>query len=225
MDNQIAQQDTAPDDAPAQAGPRARQKARTRARILQCALEAFAEKGFEGASVREIAASAGVNHGLIRHHFKDKDRLWKAAVTFLFERLDEEMAPPNGRELTGLDGLKDWIRRYVRYCARHPEHARIMVQESIRDSARLQWAVDTHIRPSHKRMMPVTRHYIRKGVYPDADPIMLMYILVASAQMIFALGHEVRDTHGIEVDDPDFIDAHADTIVSLFFDHRADKSS
>ncbi|MEM7728730.1 MAG: TetR family transcriptional regulator C-terminal domain-containing protein [Pseudomonadota bacterium] len=144
-------------------------------------------------------------------------------MTFLFERLNKEMAPPDGQELGGLDGLKDWIRRYVRYCARHPEHARIMVQESIRDSARLQWAVDTHIRPSHERMLPITRHYIRTGVYPAADPVMLTYILVASAQMIFALGHEVRDAHGIEVDNPAFIDAHAETIISLFFDHRADK--
>ncbi|MGB6229039.1 MAG: TetR/AcrR family transcriptional regulator [Litorimonas sp.] len=215
-------QHDAPTVSQPEPGQRARQKARTRARILQCALEAFAEKGFEGASVREIASAAGVNHGLIRHHFKDKDRLWKAAVTFLFDRLDEEMAPPDGQEMRGLDGLKDWIRRYVRYCARHPEHARIMVQESIRDSDRLQWAVDTHIRPSHERMLPITKHYIRTGIYPDADPVMLTYILVASAQMIFALGHEVRDTHDVDVNDPDFIDAHAEAIISLFFRHKVE---
>ena len=37
----------------------------TRERILRAALEAFAEKGFDGATTREIAARAGVNLGLL----------------------------------------------------------------------------------------------------------------------------------------------------------------
>ena len=110
-------------------GVRAKQKAETRARILQAALNAFAERGFEGASVRDIAAAANVNHGLIKYHFTDKDRLWKAAVGFLFERLDAEVTPtPEEENLPRRERLHAWVRRYVRYCARHPEHARIMVQ-------------------------------------------------------------------------------------------------
>ncbi|MEL6686179.1 MAG: TetR/AcrR family transcriptional regulator [Pseudomonadota bacterium] len=217
MDNETLSKEGAPVK-----GTRARQKAATRARILQCALDAFAEKGFDGTSVRDIAAAAGVNHGLIRHHFIDKDNLWKAAVDFLFARLEKEMEPaPGDIESTGLEGLKNWIRRYVRYCARHPEHARIMVQESISDSDRLKWAVEKHIRPSHEQRLPTTQHLIRKGIYPDIDPVTMIYILVAAAQTVFVLGHEVREVHGIDVTSEEFINKHADGIITLFFDHNA----
>lgn len=45
-----------------------------RARLRDAAIECFALRGFE-ASVREIAARAGVSAGLIRHHFGTKDAL------------------------------------------------------------------------------------------------------------------------------------------------------
>ena len=204
---------------------RAKQKAETRARILQCALDAFAERGFDGASLRDIASAAGVNHGLIKYHFKDKDSLWRAAVDFLFERLHREMNFADDLKrlssASPVDAIKDWIRRYVRYCARHPEHARIMVQESIRDSERLRWAIDTYIKPDHVRFDGLTKAYIRRGVYPDVPPHSIAYVIVAAAQTIFMLGPEVRGVYGVDMSDPKAIEAHADAITSLFFDHRA----
>jgi AcrR family transcriptional regulator len=47
---------------------------------LDRALEAFAERGFEGASIREIAAASGVSHGLLNVRFGSKMGLWIAAV-------------------------------------------------------------------------------------------------------------------------------------------------
>ena len=209
-------------DSEIQLGPRARQKAETKSRILQCALDAFAERGFEGASVRDIAAAAGVNHGLIKYHFEDKDRLWKASVDFLFDRLHREMdAYARPDPYSPLEDLKAWIRGYVRYCARHPEHARIMVQESLRDSERLRWAVEKHIKPDHDRFRPLNEAYIRKGIYPNVPVHSIGYILVAAAQTIFMLGPEVQRVYGIDITDDAAIDAHADAIITLFFDHKA----
>ncbi len=212
-----------PEAAAPEPGPRARQKAETRARILQCALDAFAARGFDGASVRDIAAAAGVNHGLIKYHFEDKDRLWRAAVDFLFERLHDEMQPPDGEdELTPFEQLKAWIRRYVRYCARHPEHARIMVQESLRESDRLSWAAATHIKPDHDRYASLTERHMRTGIYPRVPVHSMTYILVAAAQSIFMLGPEVKQVYGIDMTDPNEIDAHAEAIIDLFFNHRVE---
>jgi AcrR family transcriptional regulator len=47
----------------------------TRHKILLAAMECFAEKGFQKASIREIAAKAGVTLGAVYHHFKDKKEL------------------------------------------------------------------------------------------------------------------------------------------------------
>ncbi|TNC83416.1 MAG: hypothetical protein CSH37_14320 [Thalassolituus sp.] len=40
---------------------------RTRGAIIGAALTAFAEQGFDKASVRDIAREAGVSHGILRH--------------------------------------------------------------------------------------------------------------------------------------------------------------
>ena len=53
----------------------------TRERILVAALQAFAEKGYDGATTREIASRAGVNLGLLQYHFGGKPKLWQAAKT------------------------------------------------------------------------------------------------------------------------------------------------
>lgn len=199
---------------------RAQQKERTRARILECALDAFAEKGFEGATVREIAAAAGVNHGLIKYHFKDKDNLWKAAVTFLFDRMHREMeTPPEEEQLPTYEKLRAWIRRYVHYCARHPEHARIMVQESIRDSERLRWAVEKFIKPDHESRAPLHDIYVRDDIYPNVPRYSISYSVVAVCQYLFMLAHEVKLVFGVDSRDPKIIDEHADAILNLFFDH------
>ena len=203
-------------------GPRALQKAETRARILQCALDAFAAGGFDGASVRDIAAAAAVQHGLIRHHFGDKAGLWRAAVDFLFERLREETGnTPEEADLPPVEQAKARLRRYVRYCARRPEHARIMMQESVSPSARLDWAVDTHIRPDHEARWAHLKRFVEAGVYPDVPLASLTYMLVAMAQMPFVLAPEVAQIYGADPTDDAFVEAHAEAIVTLVFEHAS----
>jgi AcrR family transcriptional regulator len=48
----------------------------TREAILAAARDAFAERGFDGASIRGIATSAGVDPALVHHYFGNKDQLF-----------------------------------------------------------------------------------------------------------------------------------------------------
>jgi AcrR family transcriptional regulator len=48
--------------------------------VLAAARSAFAERGFDGASIRLIAADAGVDPALVHHYFGSKDKLFLAAV-------------------------------------------------------------------------------------------------------------------------------------------------
>ena len=48
--------------------------------ILKIALEAFAEFGFEGVSVKTIAKRAKINDSLMHYHFGSKIELWKKAI-------------------------------------------------------------------------------------------------------------------------------------------------
>ena len=58
-----------------------------RARIRDAALALFAERGMDGATIRDIAKAAGVSSGLVRHHFGSKEGLRDACDTYALERL------------------------------------------------------------------------------------------------------------------------------------------
>lgn len=60
-----------------------------RARIRDAALRLFTERGIEGASIRDIAAAAGVSSGLIRHHFGSKEALREACDRYAIDRMAE----------------------------------------------------------------------------------------------------------------------------------------
>lgn len=191
-----------------------------RERVLASALEVFSREGFEGASTRQIAAGADCNHAMIRYYFGSKDELWRAAVSFLFERSDRELSVDDAMRTALLTGerkaFEDWIRRYVGYCARHPDHARIMVQASIRDDERLAWAAGEYIQRQHSEMRPVLFAMMDKGVLPRFETTLHAgYILVAACQMLFTLAPEVRLLHGVDATDPKIITNHADTVIRM----------
>ncbi len=59
---------------------RKRDSGATRAAILGAAQELFAERGYERATVRDIAGRAGVNQALLFRYFGNKDELFRAAI-------------------------------------------------------------------------------------------------------------------------------------------------
>jgi len=60
-----------------------------RARIRDAALTTFAARGFDGATIREIARRAKVSSGLVRHHFGSKEDLRAACDDFALARIIE----------------------------------------------------------------------------------------------------------------------------------------
>lgn len=58
-----------------------------RARIRDAALRLFAERGMDGATIRDIAHAAGVSGGLVRHHFGSKDGLREACDSFALDQI------------------------------------------------------------------------------------------------------------------------------------------
>jgi AcrR family transcriptional regulator len=78
--------------------------AETRARLLDAAERIFAQKGFNGASLREIIAAAKVNIAAAHYHFGSKEGLFEAA----FERCAE---PVRHLTMQMLDAAEQWRGR------------------------------------------------------------------------------------------------------------------
>jgi TetR/AcrR family transcriptional regulator len=191
----------------------------THDKIVAAALEAFAERGFDGARTRDIAARAGVNQGLITYHFSSKEQLWKAAADHIFALLGEEF----GSRLEALNDvepvarLRAVARHFVRFAAAHPELHRFMVEVGKHDGPRLQWLVDRHVRPLYEASRQLIEAAQGEGALPCIDPVHLHYALVGAATHLFVMAAEVRRLTGKDPMQKDMIETHADMIVSLLF--------
>jgi len=82
----------------------------TRKQILSAALELFRKQGFEAATMREIARSAGVATGAAYYYFDSKD----AIVLAFYDQAQQDMAPLLEAALTSTKDLEERIRRIIR---------------------------------------------------------------------------------------------------------------
>ncbi|MGS0891711.1 CerR family C-terminal domain-containing protein [Burkholderia stagnalis] len=65
----------------------------TRQRIIAAALDLFGERGFAGASTREIAARAGVNAPALQYYFENKEGVYRACIETIAEAGWEMFGP------------------------------------------------------------------------------------------------------------------------------------
>jgi AcrR family transcriptional regulator len=93
----------------------------TREAILAAARRLFAERGFEGASMRAIAGEAGVDAALITHFFGSKANLLGAAIDWPFDP-DRELPRllRGGRDRVGEALVALFVRTWDREGSRHP---------------------------------------------------------------------------------------------------------
>jgi TetR/AcrR family transcriptional regulator, regulator of cefoperazone and chloramphenicol sensitivity len=87
-----------------------------RARIRDAAIALFAERGIDGATVRDIAQRAEVSSGLLRHHFGSKEGLRDACDEWALH----ELTKMSGQftEFNTLDGLTPRVQLLQRYLIR-----------------------------------------------------------------------------------------------------------
>jgi TetR/AcrR family transcriptional regulator len=197
------------------------QREATRKAILEAALSSFAEHGYAGSSTRSIATLARVHHALIKYHFHSKEALWKDAVALLFEQQAIElrnrtpMDRVNTREGRRLHA-REILRQFVLYSARHPEHARLMVQESVRDSARLRWVADTYITRTAKAAQAFVQLLKKDKLIADVSDLALCYIIAGAAQTIYTLAPEVRRVWKVDPSHEAVIESHIEAMLAVF---------
>ena len=80
--------------APARFRPAAQPRGEeTRERILRAALRVFAAEGYDGASTRVLAQSAGINLPAIQYYFGSKEGLYRAVIDHIGETVEQRIAP------------------------------------------------------------------------------------------------------------------------------------
>src|ERR1700683_5551604 len=96
--------------------PMSRPAEYTRGSIIKAAVHLFAEKGFQGASVRDIVVKARVNQAAINYHFKGKDGLYLEVLKTAFEKLTEQAGfdPEKLKSLSREEALRSFVYQQLR---------------------------------------------------------------------------------------------------------------
>lgn len=95
--------------------PRAVQRRR---QLVEAATSVFADRDYDDVSVDEVAAQAGVSHGLVFQHFGSKKALYVEGVRAILANFQEATRPDAG--LPPQERLRAVLRAYFRVAAAHP---------------------------------------------------------------------------------------------------------
>src|SRR5205807_1549618 len=127
--------------------PRADEAPASSDEILLAALRSFADRGYDGTSVRELNHALGVSHNLINRRFGSKERLWRAAVDRWFGELVVALAPSATLDGGGdpLERLREFVVTFIEVNARRPEMARLMNVEASLGGPRLDYLFERFV--------------------------------------------------------------------------------
>lgn len=190
--------------------PGQRDPERTQRAILEAATSEFAEKGFAGASVNEIAAVANVNKRMLYHYFGKKDDLYLLVLERALGRLLSAQTELNVSELAPRKAIEQFIRYTWEYFLRNPEVLRIFSGENLMRAQNLQRS--RRVKEMRKPVITTLAEILERGVEskifrPGVD-VMQLYITIASLtyfylsarQMLSTLyGSDLASTEGIDV--------------------------
>lgn len=116
--------------------------------MLNLAFESFAESGYEGTTVRDLAKRLGVSHNLLNVRFGSKADLWRKAVDWrvaqfgppVFSVFDRTDLGPEHR-------LRLLVHRFCGWAAENPSFISISHAEGRRNTWRLDYLVGLYIQP------------------------------------------------------------------------------
>lgn len=190
----------------------------TQQKLLDAAIEAFSENGFKGTSTRDIAARAGVHHPLITYHFKNKDQLWRAAADHIFSAFTRSLSKSleQNRNMDAKKRMSAMIYAYVNYAKSQPALHKVMVQEASCPSPRLEWLIDTHLKPFFEASFSLLGELQDLGIAPAGNPALLFNMIRLSSGGLLALGNELKESSNIDIEDPRTLDEIAAMIIRVF---------
>jgi TetR/AcrR family transcriptional regulator len=151
----------------------------TREAILLEARKCFADHGYEGTSLNDIAAGVGIRRASVLHHFPSKEAVYQAvferALLDWGERIDKAVAErvggPDGEGWTHVDRV---LTVAVRWFADNPEFVRLVRHESLAAGSHLGFDLGEALRPYFQRAVNYFDREMGAGRLRKHDPEQLI---------------------------------------------------
>jgi Transcriptional regulator len=166
---------------------RPRDSAATRAALLSTAISEFAEKGFAGARVDEIANRAGVNKQLLYHHFGNKDDLYRVVLETVYSEIREKEKALHLGDLSPLEAMRTLVGYSFDYLVEHPEFIRLLNDENAQGAPHAKKS--EQLTEMHWPLLELLSETLKRGAAEgvfrdDMDPINV-YISIAGLSYFF----------------------------------------
>ncbi|MEI4260870.1 TetR family transcriptional regulator C-terminal domain-containing protein [Roseovarius sp. D0-M9] len=166
---------------PASAPQPSRIQMRNRARILEAALDVFSQHGYRGATLDQIAESAGLSKPNILYYFAGKEEIH---VTLLHQLMDSWLEPLRQLDPDGvpLDELLTYVRRKLEMSQAFPRESRLFANEILQGAPRITPLLEEELKPLFDSAAALIDRWSRAGAIADVDARHLIFSIWATTQ-------------------------------------------
>ena len=154
---------------------------RNEARILDAAQEVFATYGYQGATIDEVAARAGISKPNLHYYFKRKRDLYLAVLR---RTLEIWLVPLRELDRTGDPAVEigNYIAQKVQLSRQFPAASRVFANEILQGAPFLKGYLQTNLRQVVERKAAVIQYWIDQGTLAPIDPYHLIFLIWAATQ-------------------------------------------
>lgn len=142
-----------------------------RERILLAAEQVFAERGFKGATTREVAEKAGIASSLIFYYFKNKMALYEAVFQSFFVQLEDLIRQNLSLDLDRLGQLRQFLFTFTDYAKAHRNMMRILLREIIDNGHMVRKIAQVYFTPLYEISNEFLQQGKREGLFREVDPL------------------------------------------------------
>ena len=153
---------------------------KTAEKILTAARKVFAEKGYSGAHVDEIAERAGVNKATLYYQIGDKDTLYANVIHQVIGHAAQGIAHAVAKVDHPEEKLKVYINCIAANVDKNPELPSIMMREIAADGAHLPRVVVEDIVAVLTILVGILDEGRKKGIFVEVVPFLIHMMIVGT---------------------------------------------
>lgn len=146
----------------------------TRDQIVDAALDCFAEAGYEGTSLNDIAAEVGIRRPSLLHHFASKEVLYGEVFERLLSDWFTRLAEAIESSETGWLKLEQVLRAGFGLFADNPKYVTLMRREAIDTGSHLGIDLAGVLRPMFEEAADFFQRQMDAGYFRQQDPEQLL---------------------------------------------------